>query len=154
VIVEALTDNKNRTAADVRHAFSKHGGSLGATGAVAWQFERQGIVIVPAGGVDEDELFMAAAEAGAEDVSQDGEIFQVTSAPESLGAVREAIREAGFTVDSAELALVPKNTVAVEDEAAAKRVLRMIEALEDNDDVQEVFANFDIPEQVLEAVAS
>ena len=97
---------------------------------------------------------MAAADAGAEDVSQDGEIFQVTSAPETLGAVREAIREAGFTVDSAELSLIPKNTVAVEDEAAAKRVLRMIEALEDNDDVQEVFANFDIPEQVLEAVVS
>jgi YebC/PmpR family DNA-binding regulatory protein len=154
VIVEALTDNKNRTAADVRHAFSKHGGSLGASGAVAWQFERQGVVIVSAPGVDEDELFMAAADAGADDVSADGDVFQVTSAPESLGAVRVAIEAAGFSIDSAELSLVPKNTVAVEDEAAAKRVMRLIEALEDNDDVQDVYANFDIPEQVLEAVAS
>jgi YebC/PmpR family DNA-binding regulatory protein len=154
VIVEALTDNRNRTAADVRHAFTKHGGSLGTTGAVAWQFERRGVVIVPAGGVDEEELFMAAADAGAEDVEQDGDAFQVTSAPESLTAVRVAIEEAGFAVDSAELSLVPKTTVAVEDESAAKRVMRLIDTLEDNDDVQDVYANFDIPEKVLEAVAS
>ena len=154
VIVEALTDNKNRTAADVRHLFSKHGGSLGASGAVAWQFERQGVVVVPAEGVDEDELFMAAADAGADDVSLDGDVFQVTSAPENLGEVREAIAAAGFTFDSAELSMIPRNTVTVEDEGAAKRVMRLIEALEDNDDVQEVYANFDIPEQVLEAVAS
>jgi YebC/PmpR family DNA-binding regulatory protein len=154
VIVEALTDNRNRTAADVRHAFSKHGGSLGTTGAVAWQFERRGVVIVPGGGVDEDELFLAAADAGAEDVEGDGDVFQVTSAPESLAAVRTAIEEAGFTVDSAELSLVPKTTVAVDDETAARRVMRLIDTLEDNDDVQDVYANFDIPEQVLEAVAS
>jgi transcriptional/translational regulatory protein YebC/TACO1 len=96
---------------------------------------------------------MAAADAGADDVSLDGDVFQVTSAPESLGAVRDAIEGAGFTIDSAELALIPKNTVSVEDESAAKRVMRLIEALEDNDDVQDVYANFDIPEQVLEAVA-
>jgi transcriptional/translational regulatory protein YebC/TACO1 len=97
---------------------------------------------------------MAAADAGADDVSLDGDVFQVTSAPENLGAVREAIAAAGFTFDSAELSMIPKNTVTVEDEGAAKRVMRLIEALEDNDDVQEVYANFDIPEQVLEAVAS
>jgi len=108
---------------------------------------------VPAEGIDEDELFLAAADAGAEDVAGDGETFQVTSAPESLFAVREAIEAAGFAIDSAELSLIPKNTVAVEDEAAAKRVLRLIETLEDNDDVQDVYANFDIPERVLEAVA-
>jgi YebC/PmpR family DNA-binding regulatory protein len=153
VIVEALTDNRNRTASDVRHAFTKHGGSLGATGAVAWQFERRGVVIVPAEGVDEDELFLAAADGGADDVDRDGSVFQVTSAPEALAAVREAIDGAGFTVDSAELMMVPKNTVAVDDEAKAKQVMRLIDTLEDNDDVQEVFANFDIPEQVLEAVA-
>jgi YebC/PmpR family DNA-binding regulatory protein len=153
VIVEALTDNRNRTAADVRHAFSKHGGSLGTTGAVAWQFERRGVVIVPGDGVDEEELFMAAADAGAEDVQQDGSDFQVTSAPESLAAVRAAIEEAGFAVGSAELSLVPKTTVAVEDEAAARRVMKLIDTLEDNDDVQDVYANFDIPERVLEAVA-
>jgi YebC/PmpR family DNA-binding regulatory protein len=154
VIVEALTDNRNRTASDVRHAFTKHGGSLGTTGAVAWQFERRGVVVVPAAGVDEEELFLAAADAGAEDVESDGDVFQVTSAPESLAAVREAIEQAGFTVDSAELSMVPKTTVAVEDETKAKSVMRLIDTLEDNDDVQDVYANFDIPEQVLEAVAS
>ena len=153
VLVEALTDNRNRTAADVRHAFPKNGGSLGTTGAVAWLFERRGIVLVPAGGVDEDELMLAAAEGGAEDVSLDGSSFQVLSAPESLAAVREAVEAAGFTVESAELTLLPKTTVEIADEATARKVMRLIDALEDNDDVQEVYANFDIPEQVLEAVA-
>ena len=97
---------------------------------------------------------MVAADAGADDVELDGDVFQVTSAPEALAAVRAAIEAAGFTADSAELSLVPKNTVAVEDEGAAKRVMRLIEDLEDNDDVQDVYANFDIPERVLEAVAS
>src|SRR5215203_135539 len=153
VIVEALTDNRNRTAADVRHAFTKHGGSLGATGAVAWQFERRGVVVVPAEGVDEDELLLAAADAGAEDVERDGDVFQVTSAPEFLAAVREAVETAGFPADSAELMMVPKTTVAVEEESKAKQVMRLIDTLEDNDDVQDVYANFDIPERVLEAVA-
>ena len=153
VIVEALTDNKNRTAADVRHMFSKHGGNLGATGAVAWQFDRRGVVVVPADGVEEEELLLVAADGGAEDIEQDGDVFQVTSAPESLSAVRQAIEAAGMAVDSAELMLVPKTTVAVEDEAKARQVMRLIDALEDNDDVQDVYANFDIPERVLEAVA-
>jgi len=153
VIVEALTDNRNRTASEVRHAFTKHGGSLGTTGAVAWQFERRGVVVVPAAGVDEEELFLAAADAGADDVELDGDVYQVTSAPEALAAVRGAIERAGFAVDSAELSMVPKTTVAIEDESAAKSVMRLIETLEDNDDVQDVYANFDIPEQVLEAVA-
>jgi YebC/PmpR family DNA-binding regulatory protein len=153
VIVEALTDNRNRTAADVRHMFSKHGGNLGATGAVAWQFERRGVVVVPAEGVDEEELLLVAADGGADDVEQDGTVFQVTSPPEELAAVRQAIEAAGIAVDSAELMLVPKTTVAVEDEAKARQVMRLIDALEDNDDVQDVYANFDIPELVLEAVA-
>jgi YebC/PmpR family DNA-binding regulatory protein len=153
VIVEALTDNKNRTAADVRHMFAKNGGNLGTTGAVAWQFERRGVVIVPADGVDEEELLLVAADGGADDVEQDGSVFEVTSAPEALASVRAAIEAAGMPVDSAELMLVPKVTVAVEDEAKARQVMRLIDALEDNDDVQDVYANFDIPEQVLEAVA-
>jgi YebC/PmpR family DNA-binding regulatory protein len=155
VIVEALTDNRNRTAADVRHLFAKNGGNLGTTGAVAWQFERRGVVVVvSSSGVDEEELFLAAADGGADDLEADGDVFQVTSAPDSLSAVREAIEGAGFTVESAELQLVPKTTVAVEDEAKARQVMRLIEALEENDDVQDVYANFDIPEQVLEAVLS
>jgi len=153
LIVEALTDNKNRTAADVRHLFAKHGGNLGATGAVAWQFERLGVVVVAADGVDEEELLLAAADAGADDVEQDGSTFQVTSPPEALSAVREAVEEAGFTIESAELQLVPKSTVSIDDEGKARQVMRLVDALEENDDVQDVYANFDIPERVLEAVA-
>jgi len=153
VIVEALTDNRNRTAADVRHLFSKHGGNLGATGAVAWQFERRGVVLVPADGVDEDELFLAVADAGADDVERDGSLFQISSAPEQLATVREAVEAAGFGIASAELSMVPKMTVQIGDESTAKRVVRLVEGLEDNDDVQDVYANFDIPESVLEAVA-
>ena len=154
VIVEALTDNRNRTASEVRHLFTKHGGNLGATGAVAWQFERRGIVLVPADAVDEEELFLAVADAGADDVEQDGSVFQVSSTPEQLQSVRQAIETAGFTVESAELSMVPKVTVAIEDDSTAKKVVRLVEALEDNDDVQDVYANFDIPEAVLEAAVS
>ncbi|HET9507626.1 MAG TPA: YebC/PmpR family DNA-binding transcriptional regulator [Gaiellaceae bacterium] len=153
VLVEALTDNRNRTASDVRHVFTKNGGNLGTTGAVAWLFERRGVVLVDADGADEDELMLAAAEGGADDLDLDGDVFQVSSPPETLTAVREAIEGAGFTVQSAGLSMVPKTTVEVAEESSAKKVVRLIEALEENDDVQDVWANFDIPEQVLEAVA-
>jgi len=153
VIVETLTDNRNRTAGEVRHTFAKNDGNLGTSGAVLWLFERRGVVLVPAEGADEDELTLAAAEGGAEDVSLDGSSYQVLAPPESLQTVREAIEAAGFTVENAELTMLPKTTVEVADEADAKKVLRLMDQLEDNDDVQDVFANFDIPEQVLEAVA-
>jgi YebC/PmpR family DNA-binding regulatory protein len=153
LLVEALTDNRNRTAADVRHLFAKHDGNLGTTGAVAWLFERQGVLLVPES-VDEDELTLAAAEGGADDVTLDGSSYQVTVAPESLTAVREAIEGAGLPVDSAELTMVPKTTVEVDEENVARKVLRLVDALEENDDVQDVYANFDIPERMLEAVAS
>jgi YebC/PmpR family DNA-binding regulatory protein len=153
VIVEALTDNRNRTAAEVRHTFAKNDGNLGTSGAVLWLFDRRGVVLVDAAGADEDELTLAAAEGGAEDVAPDGSTFQVTSAPEDLAAVRGAIEAAGFTIESAELTMVAKTIVEVDDESDAKKILRLIDELEDNDDVQEVFANFDIPERVLEAVA-
>ncbi len=154
VLVEALTDNRNRTASEVRHAFTKHGGNLGTTGAVAWQFERRGVVLVAADGADEEGVLLAAAEAGADDVELDGSSFVVTSAPESLSAVRQALEEGGFTVESVELAMVPKTTVAVSDTAVARRIVSLVEGLEDTEDVQDVYANFDIPEDVLEAVAS
>jgi len=154
VLVEALTDNRNRTASDVRHAFTKHGGNLGTTGAVAWQFERRGVVVVAADGTDEDELVLAAAEAGADDVSLDGSSFVVTGVPESLTPVRQALETAGFAIESVELAMVPKSTVAVADESTARRIVNLVEGLEDTEDVQDVYANFDIPEAVLEAVAS
>jgi len=153
VIVEALTDNRNRTASEVRHTFAKNDGNLGTAGAVAWLFERRGIVLVEAEDVDEDELMLAAAEGGAEDVVLDGTTFTVSCDIADLVAVREAIEAAGFSVDSAELTMVPKTTVEVADEGEAKKILRLMDQLEDNDDVQDVYANFDIPEQVLEAVA-
>jgi YebC/PmpR family DNA-binding regulatory protein len=154
VLVEALTDNRNRTASEVRHAFTKFGGNLGTTGAVAWQFERRGVVLVSANGADEEELVMAAAEGGADDVELDGSSFVVTSAPESLSDVRQALEDGGFAVESVELAMVPKTTVAVSDESVARRIVKLVEGLEDTEDVQDVYANFDIPEDVLEAVAS
>jgi YebC/PmpR family DNA-binding regulatory protein len=154
VLVEAVTDNRNRTASEVRHAFTKHGGNLGTTGAVAWQFERRGVVLVSALGADEDVLVMSAAEAGADNVELDGSSFVVTSAPDSLTAVRQALEHAGFAVESVELAMVPKTTVAVSDESTARRIVKLVEGLEDTEDVHDVYANFDIPEAVLEAVAS
>ena len=154
VIVEALTDNRNRTASEVRHVFAKNDGNLGGSGAVTWLFERRGVVLVPADEVDEDELVLAAADGGADDVGREGSSFRVTSAPEDLAAVREAIERAGIPIESAELTMVPKTTVEIADEAAAKKILRLMDALEENDDVQDVYANFDIPEGVLEAVAS
>jgi len=153
VIAEALTDNRNRTAAEVRHIFAKNDGNLGEAGSVAWLFERRGVVVVD-GGADEDELTLVAAEGGADDVQRDGSTWEVTAAPEQLSAVREAVESAGFTVENAELAMVPKTTIEVDDESQAKKVLRLIDALEENDDVQEVYANFDIPERVLEEAMS
>jgi YebC/PmpR family DNA-binding regulatory protein len=154
VLVETLTDNRNRTASEVRHLFAKHGGNLGTTGAVAWQFERKGVVLVPAAGVDEDALLMTVAEAGADDVELDGSSFVVTSPPEALPDVRAAVEETGLTLESVELAMVPKVTVAIGDESVARKLVRLIEGLEETDDVQDVYANFDIPEAMLEAVVA
>jgi YebC/PmpR family DNA-binding regulatory protein len=154
VFVEALTDNRNRTAAEVRHVFAKHEGNLGTSGAVAWLFERKGVLIVPADGVDEEDLVLVAADGGAEDVELDGSSFQVISSPDDLAAVRAALDQAGIAYDSAELTLLPKTTVPVEDESAAKKLVRLMDALQDNDDIQSVYANFDIPEGILERVAA
>ena len=154
VLVEALTDNRNRTASEVRHLFSKHGGNLGTTGAVAWQFERRGVVLVPADGVDEEELLLVAADAGADDVERDGSSYVVSSPPEVFASVRQAVEAAGFPVESVELAMVPNATVPVSDEGSARMLLRLMEGLEEAEDVQDVYANFDIPEDVLETVAS
>jgi YebC/PmpR family DNA-binding regulatory protein len=152
VYVEAVTDNRNRTAADVRSIFTKSGGSLSESGSVAWLFERRGVVLVDCA-AEEDDLTLAAAEAGADDVDRQGDSWRVTAAPEALTAVREAIEAAGFGVESAELTMVPRTTIELGEESDAKKVLRLMDALEENDDVQDVYANFDIPERVLEAVA-
>ncbi len=150
IIVEGLTDNRNRTAAEVRHVFTRFGGSLGTPGSVAWMFDRKGVVLVAGGdGVDGDELTMAAADGGAEDVRDDDGVWQVIADPADLPTVRSAVEEAGFPVESVELAMLPQNTVAVETDQA-RSLIHLVEALEDNDDVQDVFFNFDIPEAVLE----
>ena len=154
VFVDALTDNRNRTASEVRHVFSKSDGSLGESGSVAWLFERTGLLLVPADGVDEDELTLAAADGGADDVSQDGSVFEITCPAESVADVRRALEQAGFAVESAQITMLPKTSVTVEDESAARRIVRLMEELEELDDVQDVYANFDIPEQVLEEVAN
>jgi len=153
VIVQALTDNRNRTSAEIKNIFSRNGGSFAEPGAVSWQFERKGIVVVDRS-VDEDELTLAAADAGADDVQDLGESWQVTTPPTDLHAVRTEIEGAGITVKSSDLTMIPTTTVALDAEAAAKSVLRLMDALEDHDDVEAVYANFDIPDSVLEAVSA
>jgi YebC/PmpR family DNA-binding regulatory protein len=152
IIVEVLTDNKNRSAADIRNIFSKHGGQLAQPGAVAWGFERRGSIYVDATKYEEDDVMAAAIDAGAEDVVQDGEQFQVLTEPSDFAAVRDAVAAAGIEIDNADLTMIPKNTVKLE-ENDARKTMKIMDALEDSDDVQEVFANFDIPEEVLEALA-
>jgi YebC/PmpR family DNA-binding regulatory protein len=152
VLVEALTDNRNRTSSDVRHAFSKSGGSLGEPGSVAWIFEKKGQIVVDAGRYDEDDL-MPAIEAGAEDVAADGDILEVVTESTDLTAVREALEVAGVELESAELVMRPTNRIEV-DEAQAGSLMRLFDTLEDNDDVQAVHANFDVDADVLERVAA
>jgi YebC/PmpR family DNA-binding regulatory protein len=154
VYVDVLTDNRNRTAGEVRHIFARHDGNLAESGAVAWLFERKGVILVDADSVDEDELTLAAADAGAEDVTVEGSSYEVTCAPEDLHRVRAGLEAAGIQVSDAEATMLPKTTVPIEDEATAKKVLKLIDALEEADDVQDVYANFDIPERVLETVAA
>ena len=151
VIVECLTDNRNRTGADIRSTFSKNGGSMAEPGAVSWQFERKGVIAVPAS-VTEDDLMLVALDAGAEDISEGGDGWQVTTPPSDLPAIRHALDAAGIAVESAEVTLLPSTTVSIETESDARKILNLIDLLEDHDDVQNVYANFDIPDAVLEQV--
>ncbi len=153
VLVEAMTDNRNRAGADIRHAFDSHGGSLGEPGSVAWVFEKRGIVLVDATRYDEEEL-LPAIDAGAEDVVPDGDLLKVIAEPAVLSAVRAALEQAGVEVQESDLAMEPKNVVEVTDEAEARRLMRLMEALDDHDDVDTVHANFDIPEELLEEAAA
>lgn len=151
ILCDVLTDNRNRTSAEVRNAFTKHGGSMAEPGAVAWQFERKGVVLADRS-VDEDELMLLALDAGAEDITDDGEAWRITTPPTELHAVRSALEEGGVAVSSSELTMLPTSTIAVEESDVAKRVLRLIDALDDNDDVQDVYANFDISDELLESI--
>jgi YebC/PmpR family DNA-binding regulatory protein len=150
VIVECLSDNRNRTGAEIRNIFSKNGGSMAEPGAVSWQFERKGAVSVPRT-FDEDRVLEVAMEAGAEDLTDDGEQWVVTCAPHDLVSVRAALEAAELSPGAGDLTMVPTTTVEVTAESEAKRVLRLIEALDDHDDVQNVYANFDIPDSVMAA---
>jgi YebC/PmpR family DNA-binding regulatory protein len=158
VIVECLTDNRNRTGADIRSTFTKNGGSMAEPGAVSWQFERKGWMLVaksagPGGGeVTEDDLMLAALDAGVEDITDGGDHWQITTPPGELPKVRAAVEEAGIGIESSELTMLPTTTVALDNESDAKKVLHLVDLLEDHDDVQNVYANFDIPDSVLEAV--
>jgi YebC/PmpR family DNA-binding regulatory protein len=152
ILVEALTDNRNRTSAEVRHAFSKHNGSLGEPGSVAWIFEKRGVLAVDGARYGEDDL-IAAIDAGAEDVREEGDLLRVLCEPSSLTAVREALESGGVEIQSADVTMEPKSTVEVKGNEA-KSLLGLIEDLEDDDDVNEVHANFDIPDEVLQELAA
>ncbi|MCM8900111.1 YebC/PmpR family DNA-binding transcriptional regulator [Caldicoprobacter algeriensis] len=141
IIVEALTDNRNRTASDIRHIFERHGGNLGAAGCVAWMFDRKGLLVIEKDeNTDEEELMLQALEAGAEDISDEGDVFEIITAPSDFSNVREQLEKAGYSFVTAEIAMIPQNYVEVNEEASNK-VMNLIEKLEDHDDVQNVFTN-------------
>jgi YebC/PmpR family DNA-binding regulatory protein len=148
IMIQAVTDNPTRTVADVRHKLSRNNGNMGTSNSVAFMFDRKGQMTVPADGVNEDVLIEAALEAGADDVSNEGEVFVITTEPASLHAVKEGLESKKYKIDDAELAWVPKNTVKVEGENAAN-LLKLLEALEDLDDVQKVDANFEMDEDAM-----
>jgi YebC/PmpR family DNA-binding regulatory protein len=153
VLVRVLTDNRNRTASEIRHLFEKHGGNMGSSGAVAWMFERKGIIRVDAQKIGEDDLLAAALDAGASDMRRVEKAFEITTAPGEMDAARSALEAKGAPVIEAEVTFVPQSTVRVGDKDAPA-VLRLIEALEESDDVQSVYANYDIPDEVLEAISA
>ena len=153
ILVEALTDNRNRSGSEIRHAFEKSGGSLGEPGSVAYVFEKRGVVLVDGERYDEDDL-ITAVDAGADDVATDGDLLKVTSDPSDLVAVREALEAEGVEVQSSELSMDPKTVVEITDEATARRLVGLMESLEDHDDVDAVHANFDIPADLLEQAAA
>ena len=152
VLCEILTENRHRTAGEVRKVFEINGGNLGSTGCVAWMFERKGLFLIPAKHVDEDRLFEVALEAGADDVNQTGDMFEVLCTPELFGQVSEALEAAKIPTDLAEISRIPSNTVEL-DAGSGRKVLRLMDALEDHDDIQSVTANFSIPDEIMEEVA-
>lgn len=152
LMVESLTDNKNRTVSDVRHLITKYGGNLGEPGCVAWMFDKKGVIVFDRQGMDEDRLMEAALECGADDLQGDESQFEVLTDPATFIEVKEALEARGFQPILAEVQLHPKTTVHIEEEKAAQQVLKLVEMLEEHDDVNDVFANFDIPDQLLEAL--
>ncbi|HTZ73006.1 MAG TPA: YebC/PmpR family DNA-binding transcriptional regulator [Candidatus Aquilonibacter sp.] len=153
MLVQVVTGNRNRSAGELRHLFSKNGGNMAETGAVGWMFHRKGDIVVPKDAADEDTMMSIVLDAGAEDLNDDGSSWEVTTPPEAMDKVREALVKAGINPVSAEVAWIPQNYVKLTG-AQAQQMLRMVEAMEDHDDVQHVYANFDIDEKEIEAVAS
>jgi YebC/PmpR family DNA-binding regulatory protein len=153
VLVETMTDNKNRTVADIRHYFAKSNGNLGESGCVGWMFYKRGVIVVDAAEVDEEELMDFAIDAGAEDVLEDDTTFQVLTAPEDFSEVVDSLEKNGIKAVEATISMVPKNTVDVTEEKPARSLLKLLENLEDHDDVQKVHANFDIPDEIMEKLS-
>ena len=153
VLVECMTDNKNRTVAEVRHSFGKSGGNMGESGCVSWMFDRKGSLVVDKAGVEEEKLMDLALEAGAEDVVEEDSEFQVLTDPDDFSNVKEAMEKEGVQFLSAAVDMIPKNVVDVNEDKVASQVLRLLDTLEDNDDVQNVYANFDIPDEIIERIS-
>ena len=152
VLVEALTDNKNRTTSEVRHIFSRGGGNMAGAGSVNWIFEKKGLFVISKTVIEEEKLMDIALEAGAEDLSDEGSVFEIRTAPVDFEAVRKALEEKKIQIENSELVNIPKSTIKVDDEGAAGKILALISTLEDHDDVQNVSANFDIPDNILEKI--
>jgi YebC/PmpR family DNA-binding regulatory protein len=149
VMVETMTDNRNRTVAELRHIFSKNGGNLGEAGSVAWMFDKKGYIVVDKAAKPEDELFDIAIEAGADDVQDDGEVWEILTAPESFEAVNESLKKAGIEPQAAEISMIPQNYIELTGNDA-RQMMKLYDAIDDNDDVQKVYANFDIDEKEME----
>ena len=145
VMVEAMTDNRNRTVAEIRHIFSKNGGNMGESGSVGWMFDKKGYIVVDKEAKSEDELFEIAIEAGADDMQDDGDVFEIFTAPDAFDGVLEAIKKAGIEPQAAEVSMIPQNYIKLEG-VEAKQMMKLYDSLDDNDDVQKVYANFDIDE--------
>ena len=153
VLVDCMTDNRNRTVSEVRYAFSKSGGNMGESGCVGFMFDKKGVIIVDKAVITEDKLMELALDAGAEDVVEEDELFKVLTAPAEFNAVSEALEKAGVKMESASIDMIPQTTTEITDEKVARRVINMVELLEDNDDVQNVYANFDIPDELMETLS-
>jgi len=153
IMVEALTDNRNRTGPEIKRVFEKHGGSLGTTGCVNWMFSKKGLITVNTASVDEEQLLEIALDAGADDMQNTGDVFEITCEPGAFEELKKALREKEIPTEVAEISMVPQNTVAVNDERTAKRIISLMEAFEDHDDVQNAYANFDIPDEIIARIS-
>ncbi len=153
VMVEALTDNRNRTGPEIKRIFEKHGGSLGTTGCVNWMFDKKGLITVGTASVNEDELMELALGAGADDMENTGDVFEITCDPSAYEELKRTLEAKEIPIEMAEISMVPQNLVEIDDEAVARRVISMMEAFDDHDDVQNAYANFDIPEEVMAKVS-